>query len=205
MNRSLPILPARLTSAMVSDGLDLIVAAHCHAFLSAATRRKAELGALGFHPSLLPLHRGRSAVEWAIRMGEKVTGGTVYWMNDTVDGGPIAAQDWCHIRQGTTARELWRDSIMPIGLRLFAQVIRLATTGKVVAEPQDSGFATWEPAIDNVPPLWRPDSPMLGSSRYQVITAEEARSPARHVAGASSEPPQEPWLGSFPRTEGWPD
>ena len=182
VNACLPILPTRLTASMVPDGLDIIIAAHCHSFLSAATRRRAELGALGFHPSLLPRHRGRSAVEWAIRMGEPVTGGTVYWMNDTVDGGPIAAQDWCHIPPGTTARDLWREELMPIGLRLFSQVLDLAENGHIVADPQDTALATWEPAIDGVPPLWRPDSPMLGSSRYQVIHREEARSHALHAS-----------------------
>lgn len=97
---------AAFNARTMPDGCDLILAAHCHSFLSARTRAKAELGALGYHPSLLPLHRGRSAIEWALRFGERVTGGSVYWLTDVVDGGPVAAQDWCFIRPGDTAREL---------------------------------------------------------------------------------------------------
>lgn len=41
--------------------------------------------------------------------------------------------------------------------------------GIVIAEPQDRSLATWEPAIDGVTPLWRPDVPMLGSSRFRVV------------------------------------
>ncbi len=177
MNYRLPVLPSKLTASMVPPGVDLIIAAHCHSFLSAATRSKAELGALGFHPSLLPRHRGRSAVEWAIRMQEPVTGGSLYWMDDTVDGGPIAAQDWCFIPPSISPSELWRDHIMPIGLRLFSQVLSLADQRKIVAEPQEVSIATWEPAIDGVPQLWRPDVPMLGSSRFQVVPREEGGYP----------------------------
>ena len=178
----LPVLPERLTASMVPDRTDLIVAAHCHSYLSAATRNRAGLGALGFHPSLLPRHRGRSAIEWAIRMRDPITGGTAYWMNETVDGGPIAAQEWCFIPDGISARDLWRETIMPIGLRLISRAVELAATGRIVATPQNTSLATWEPAIDGVPPLWRPDVPMLGSSRYQVIPREEEGFPEPRVS-----------------------
>jgi methionyl-tRNA formyltransferase len=169
-NLSLPIIPARdLKAATMPHGCDMIVAAHCHTFLSAKTRQRAELGALGYHPSLLPLHRGRSAIEWAVRFRDRVAGGSVYWLNDVVDGGPIAAQDWCFVRSGDTPGELWKRELAPMGLRLFARVFDDLERGVVVARPQDSKLATWEPAIDGVPPLWRPDVPMLGASRYQVV------------------------------------
>lgn len=184
-NHRAAILPARLTAALVPDALDLIVAAHCHAFLSAATRRKAELGALGFHPSLLPRHRGRSAVEWAIRMREPITGGSAYWMTDVVDGGPIAAQDWCHVPPGITARDLWRETLLPMGVRLIATVLDSLDRGVMPSEPQDPALATWEPAIGAAPPLWRPDVPMLGQSRFRV-SREAARPSGLHAFSASA-------------------
>lgn len=170
LNAELPIISGKFTAAAMPRDCDLIVAAHRHCFISAATRQRAELGALGYHPSLLPRHRGRSAIEWSIRFGENVTGGTVYWFNDVVDGGPIAAQDWCFIGKCETAQELWQRQLAPMGLRLFARVFDQLDHGLIVAEPQLSDLATWEPAIEGVPPLWRPDVPMIGSSRYQVIT-----------------------------------
>lgn len=36
----------------------------------------------------------------------------------TVDGGPIAAQDWCFIRPEDDARSLWSRELAPMGLRL---------------------------------------------------------------------------------------
>lgn len=171
LNRRLPVFNGgRITAAMMPTGVDLIVAAHCHNYLSAQTRGRATLGALGYHPSLLPRHRGRSAIEWALRFGERVTGGTVFWLGDVVDGGPIAAQDFCHVRPGDSARELWARELAPMGLRLFGRVFAELERGIVRAVPQDAELATWEPALDNVPPLWRPDVPQLGASRFQTVT-----------------------------------
>jgi len=42
------------------------------------TRARARVAAIGYHPSLLPLHRGRDALRWTIRDGDRVTGGSVY-------------------------------------------------------------------------------------------------------------------------------
>ena len=86
---------------------DILICAHNHVFIRASARNKAKYGALGYHPSLLPRHRGRDAVRWAIHMGDKLTGGTVYWLDDGADTGAVAAQDWCWIKQGDTPQSLW--------------------------------------------------------------------------------------------------
>ncbi len=164
----------KLTQYTMPEGADLIVAAHSHDFVGAVTRRKARLGAIGFHPSVLPRHRGRSAIEWAIRFGERVTGGSIYWLNDVVDGGPIAAQEHCMIRPDDTALSLWIRELAPMGLRLFRQVLRDLDRGLVIAIDQDKDLATWEPAIEGVPRLHRPDLPMLGGpADFVVIKSRE--------------------------------
>lgn len=145
--------------------VDLIVAAHCHDFIGRKTRLRATLGALGYHPSLLPRHRGRSAIEWAIRFGEPITGGTVYWMNDTVDGGPVAAQRHVQIRPRDTASVLWSRDLAPLGLELFAEVFSALDSGRRPSVPQDPSLATWEPALDGVPSLHRPDLELLPPPR----------------------------------------
>src|SRR3954454_25402547 len=39
------------------------------------------MGTIQYHPSLLPRHRGRSAINWAIRMGDAATGVTIFWVD----------------------------------------------------------------------------------------------------------------------------
>jgi methionyl-tRNA formyltransferase len=140
-------VPRRLDAEWVPDGLDLIVCAHAHVFVTAGARSKARLGALGYHPSLLPRHRGRDAVYWTIHMGDKIAGGTVYWLDDGADTGAIAAQDWRWVRRDDTPETLWRRDLGPLGVRLFAEVIDALKAGNRPARPQAPEHATWEPAF----------------------------------------------------------
>lgn len=147
---------ASLTSDTIPSGVDLIVAAHSHDFVGTRTRMMARLGAIGYHPSLLPRHRGRDAIEWAIRFGESVTGGTVYRMNGVMDGGPVVSQKWCWIYPGETASDVWRRRLFDIGVELLADAINRADEVLPLAEEQDQRLATFEPSIA-VPRKERPD------------------------------------------------
>ena len=87
--------PRRLGGTHLPHEVDVIVAAHSHAFITADAVAKAGKAAIGYHPSLLPRHRGIAAVEWTIKCGDPIAGGSVYHLSDSLDGGMIAAQDWC--------------------------------------------------------------------------------------------------------------
>jgi methionyl-tRNA formyltransferase len=137
----------RLEAQHVPAGTDLIVCAHAHCFISNAARMATRLGAIGYHPSLLPLHRGRDAIEWAIRFRERITGGSVYWMDDRADGGPVICQDWCFIRPEDTAEDLWRRDLGPMGVKLLDQAVALIAQGGGAGTPQDESLHTWEPSL----------------------------------------------------------
>lgn len=139
----------RLTADLMPAGCDLIVAAHAHAYITADARAATRMGALGYHPSLLPRHRGRDAVRWAIHMRESITGGTAYWMDDGADTGPIAAQGWCHIRPDDDPQTLWRRALAPLGIALLRSVLEDLDQGVVTRIPQDATLATWEPAFSS--------------------------------------------------------
>lgn len=127
---------------------DVILAAHAHAFIPRETRSKATLGAIGYHPSLLPRHRGRDAVRWVLHMREPITGGTIYRLDDGADTGPVLAQDWCHVRPGDTAQTIWCRDLAPMGLRLFSHVLtRLSLGDYCPGVPQIPELATWEPGL----------------------------------------------------------
>jgi methionyl-tRNA formyltransferase len=132
----------------IPDGTDLIVAAHTHARVSEEALARSRLGGIGFHPSLLPRHRGIAAIEWTIKEGDPIAGGSVYHLADGWDAGAIAAQDWCFVGKGETARELWERALAPMGLKLLKDVVRYAAQhGALPAHPQDERFATRAPMI----------------------------------------------------------
>jgi methionyl-tRNA formyltransferase len=110
----------------VPAGTELIVAAHTHARVSNEALANARLGGVGYHPSLLPRHRGIAAVEWTILEGDPIAGGSVYHLADGWDAGALAAQDWCFVGRGESARELWERALAPMGLALLGKVVRHA-------------------------------------------------------------------------------
>lgn len=132
----------------IAEGTDLIIAAHTHARVTDEALARSRLGGIGYHPSLLPRHRGIAAVEWTILEGDPIAGGSIYHLADGWDAGAIAAQDWCFVAKGETARELWERALAPMGLALLRKVIHHARLqGSVPAYPQDPGFATKAPMI----------------------------------------------------------
>ncbi|QIG91947.1 MULTISPECIES: formyltransferase family protein [unclassified Bradyrhizobium] len=140
--------PKLVTAAEIAPGTDLIVTAHSHARVSKEALAVAKLGGVGYHPSLLPRHRGIAAVEWTIKEGDPIAGGSIYHLADRMDAGAIAAQDWVFVKKGETARELWERALAPLGLRLLAEVIDYGkVNGSLPAKPQDEQFATKAPNL----------------------------------------------------------
>jgi methionyl-tRNA formyltransferase len=143
--------PKFVTAAEIAPNTDLIVTAHSHARVTREALAAAKLGGIGYHPSLLPRHRGIAAVEWTIREGDPIAGGTVYHLADRMDAGAIAAQEWVFVKKGETARELWERALAPLGYKLLGDVIDYAKTHKSLpAKPQDEQFATRAPALSDV-------------------------------------------------------
>lgn len=133
---------------------DVLVSAHSHAFIGARTRATATY-AVGYHPSLLPRHRGRDAVRWTVHMGDAITGGTVYHLTGSVDGGPVAAQEHLHVLPDDDHHTLWAR-LFPLGVRLITAVLADADAGAVAWAPQDERAATWEPSWER-PRMPRPE------------------------------------------------
>jgi methionyl-tRNA formyltransferase len=140
--------PKLVVASEIAPATDLIVTAHSHARVGKEALAAARLGGIGYHPSLLPRHRGIAAVEWTIREKDPIAGGTVYHLADRMDAGAIAAQDWCFVGKDETARQLWERALAPMGQKLLAEVIDYAKThGALPARPQDEQFATKAPAL----------------------------------------------------------
>jgi methionyl-tRNA formyltransferase len=140
--------PKFIAAPEIAPDTDLIVTAHSHARVTREALAAAKLGGIGYHPSLLPRHRGIAAIEWTIKEGDPIAGGSVYHLADRMDAGAIAAQEWVFVKKGETARELWERALAPLGQKLLGDVIDYAKTHKnLPAKPQDEQFATSAPSL----------------------------------------------------------
>lgn len=147
--KGIPIISdgEKLTSKDIPEGTDLVVAAHSHYIISDQIINKCRLGGIGFHPSLLPRHRGQDAVRWAIHMKDFATGGTVYKLNSKCDGGDIILQEMLFIDPKWDYHDLWKE-LFPIGVKLLKEAVDQMEKGIQKEIPQDERFATWEPSWD---------------------------------------------------------
>jgi methionyl-tRNA formyltransferase len=140
--------PRRVGAEYLPGEVDIIVAAHSHAFITAEARARAKRAAIGYHPSLLPRHRGIAAVEWTMKSGDPIAGGSVYHLSNSIDAGLIAAQDWCFVYPDDDANSLWRRALAPMGLRLLMEVIeQIDRRGFAEAHEQDRNAVTYAPAL----------------------------------------------------------
>lgn len=151
MRYQIPIIAEaeKLTSNDISDETELIVAAHSHWIVSSKIIEKAKYGVIGFHPSLLPLHRGRDAVKWTIKMNDKVTGGTVFYLDDVADGGPVIDRKLLFVNEKWDYHDLW-NKLFIIGVEMISDTVKEIekTKGRLPCEEQDEKFATWEPSFE---------------------------------------------------------
>ena len=165
--------PKMVPGEAIAEGTDLIIAAHTHARVSDAALARSRLGGIGYHPSLLPRHRGIAAVEWTILEGDVIAGGSVYHLADGWDAGAIAAQNWCFVNKGETARELWERALAPMGIDLLRKVVQIARVqGSVPANPQDPRFATRAPMIRKAVVLTEESSPTVTSLVVSIVGAD---------------------------------
>ena len=139
----------RLVSSNIPDDTDLIVTAHSHWLVSKQIIEKCRYGGIGFHPSLLPRHRGVDSVRWTIKMGDAVSGGSVYRLAEKCDGGDILLRRIVFVDKSWDYHQLW-EHIFPVGVELLSEACRLIeeTQNTQPEEKQDEAYATWEPSWD---------------------------------------------------------
>lgn len=101
-------------------------------------------GVIQYHPSLLPRHRGNSAINWAIIQGERQTGLTIFWPDKGIDTGPVLLQKTIEIGPDDTTGSLYFDKLFPIGVEAMVEAVGLVRRDVAARIPQDEWQATYE-------------------------------------------------------------
>jgi methionyl-tRNA formyltransferase len=158
---------------------DLNVMAFVTSILPDSILNYPSMGTIQYHPSLLPKHRGGSAINWAIINGETKTGITIFWPDRGVDTGPILLQREVEISPDDTVGSLYFEKLFPLGVEALVEAIELIKKGMASRTPQDESQATceglctekdaivdWSAPIDRVYNLIRGTNPQPGATTY---------------------------------------
>ena len=105
------------------------------------------LGCINLHASLLPKYRGAAPIQWAVAMGETVTGNTTMLLEEGLDTGPILLQRETPIRPEQTAANLF-DLLSKDGAPLVVETLAGLDASTIKPKPQDHTRATLAPILD---------------------------------------------------------
>ena len=109
---------------------DLIVMAGFMRIISKRFLKEFDYRVINLHPSLLPSFPGKNSIEKAFDKKVKITGCTVHWVNEEIDGGEIIAQAPVRIMDGDHL-DLVKQKIHAAEHMLLPWVIRDLANGTI--------------------------------------------------------------------------
>jgi len=131
---------------MESFGADVCMMAYVLLFVPEAVRDAPKYGSFQYHPSLLPMHRGPSSINWPIAVGSTKTGLTIFWPDDGLDEGPILMQKTCDIGADETLGDLYFKKLFPMGVDAMLESLELVKAGtapRIEQNLDDGSYESW--------------------------------------------------------------
>ena len=80
----------------------------------------------GYHPAPLPRMRGRAVIPWTILADEKISGSSLFWMDEGVDTGALLAQEFFHVAPRETAASLYAKHMVALDAIVRRAIAALA-------------------------------------------------------------------------------
>uniref|UniRef100_A0A8C9ZDE5 10-formyltetrahydrofolate dehydrogenase n=1 Tax=Sander lucioperca TaxID=283035 RepID=A0A8C9ZDE5_SANLU len=124
-------------------GAELNVLPFCSQFIPMEVIDHPKHGSIIYHPSLLPRHRGASAINWTLIHGDKKGGFTVFWADDGLDTGPILLQRDCDVEPNDTVNTIYKRFLFPEGVK-----------GTIDWNQSAEALHNWIRGNDKVPGAW---------------------------------------------------
>jgi methionyl-tRNA formyltransferase len=123
---------------------DIILSSNWRRRIASDLLRMARFGGINVHRSLLPQYAGFAPVNWAVAMGERITGVTIHTMVDGIDAGAIIAQESVEIADDDTATTVFHK-MTPVVRRLVKSALNQIESGTAAPRPQDTGRIEYFP------------------------------------------------------------
>ena len=123
---------------------DLCVMAFVTKFVPSSFLNIPTHGTIQYHPSLLPLHRGPSSINWPIIKGSTETGLSIFWPDDGLDTGPILLQKKVQIEPEDTLGSIYFEKLFPMGVDAILEAVDLVRAGNAPKVQQDHSSMTYE-------------------------------------------------------------
>lgn len=154
---------------MQSFEADVCMMAYVLLFVPQSVIDAPRLGSFQYHPSLLPMHRGPSSINWPISMGATQTGLSIFWPNDGLDEGAVLLQKTCEIGADETLGEVYFNKLYPMGVAAMIESLDLVKRGNAPKLPQDLSQGCYQSWFGN--PQAELDWTQSAQQVYNIIRA----------------------------------
>lgn len=101
-----------------------------------------KLGVVGFHPTKLPMNRGRHPIIWALVLGLEKTASTFFMIDEGADTGDIISQADVMIDLKDNAYTLY-SKIMKVARKQVIHITKAFMNDEIVKVPQDSFYVNY--------------------------------------------------------------
>jgi methionyl-tRNA formyltransferase len=166
--------------------LDIVFVIGWTQIVGSAALRRARLGMIGTHASLLPANRGRAPINWALIKGEQRTGNSLIWLAEGVDTGDIIDQTVIPITPYDNCATLY-EKVGESNREMILRALPKLVAGQRPGQPQPR---TNEPDL----PGRRPRDGLVNWSQSSRDTYNFIRALTRPYPGAFSWLDQTRWF-----------
>jgi len=131
---------------MQSFDADVCIMAYVLLFVPEPVLNAPRLGSFQYHPSLLPMHRGPSSINWPIAMGATRTGLTIFWPDEGLDEGPVLMQKECDIGPDETLGDIYFNQLFPMGVDAMIEsldLVKAGTAPKQIQNLDEGSYESW--------------------------------------------------------------
>lgn len=119
----------KLVEILASYNVDLVVLAGYDRLAGNILLDAFPMKVINVHPAILPAFPGLNAQKQALDYGVKIAGASVFFVDLSVDGGPLIIQNSCKVLEDDTVESL-SQRILEIEHRILPEAIRLIAEGR---------------------------------------------------------------------------
>nr|XP_022906704.1 cytosolic 10-formyltetrahydrofolate dehydrogenase [Onthophagus taurus] len=128
--------------------VELNVLAFCSQYIPMEIINYPRFQSICYHPSILPRHRGASAINWTLITGDEYAGFSIFWPDDGLDTGPILLQDRIKIEETDNVDSLYKRFLYPAGISALEKAVDMIADGTAPKEIQNETLATYDPMLN---------------------------------------------------------
>lgn len=133
-----------------SVGAEVNVMPYCSQFIPLEVVNYPVHLSICYHPSILPRHRGASAISWTLIDGDTDGGFSIFYPDDGLDTGDLLLTRHCNISIHDTVDSLYTRFMYPEGIKALAEAVQMIAEKRAPRIKQCEVGATYDAFLNKV-------------------------------------------------------